>query len=120
MIEIILEKMKFYAYHGVLEQERIVGNDFEVSLKLLADVGDSLFSDEVEDTVNYAEVYELVKEEMMIQSKLLEHLAGRITRRIFAEYEEVNEISIKISKLNPPFYSELKAVSVQLSQRREN
>ncbi len=118
MVEISLEEMRFYAYHGVLEQEQTVGNNFEVTLKLLADVRDSVLSDNVKDTVNYAEVYEIIKEEMAIKSKLLEHLAGRINRRILAEYKLVKEVNIKISKLNPPFHSELKSVSIQLTEQR--
>ncbi len=119
MVEISLEEMKFYAYHGVLEQEQIVGNNFEVTLKLLADVRDSVFSDNLEDTINYAEIYQIVKDEMSIKSKLLEHLAGRINQRILNDYQKVKEVNIKISKLNPPFHSDLKTVSIQLSQKRE-
>ncbi len=118
MVKIELEGMKFYAYHGVLEQEQIVGNNFEVTLKLVADIGDSVFSDNINDTINYAEVYEIVQEEMRIKSKLLEHLAGRISRRILREYPQIKEVSVKVSKLTPPFHCELKSVSIELTEKQ--
>ncbi len=118
MVEITLEDMQFYAYHGVLEQEQKVGNQFIVSLSLCVEAENSLLSDEVNDTVNYAEVYQVVKDEMSIKSKLLEHLAGRIVKRLFDEFDRVQSIRIKVSKPNPPFYAQLKSVSIQLEKHR--
>ena len=73
-----LEAMKFYAYHGVMPQEAKVGNHFVVNLVLTASLEQAVKSDELEDTINYATVYTIVKEQMDIPSKLIEHVAGRI------------------------------------------
>ncbi len=78
MNAIELKGMTFFAYHGAMEQERKVGNSFVVDLHLFLDLTPAATSDNLEDTVNYASVYELVKEEMAIPSNLLEHAAGRI------------------------------------------
>lgn len=68
-----LEAMKFYAYHGVMPQEAKVGNHFVVNLVLTASLEQAVKSDELEDTINYATVYTIVKEQMDIPSKLIEH-----------------------------------------------
>ena len=63
--EIKLEEMRFYARHGVLEQERQVGNRFVVNLSLSVDVSQAVISDAIEDTIHYGHVYEAVKEEIL-------------------------------------------------------
>ena len=70
--KIELEKMRFYAYHGVMPQETKVGNDFVVDLILTAPLEQAVKSDELDDTINYAAVYAVVKEQMDIPSKLIE------------------------------------------------
>ena len=62
--KIELEKMRFYAYHGVMPQETKVGNDFVVDLILTAPLEQAVKSDELDDTINYAAVYAVVKEQM--------------------------------------------------------
>lgn len=71
---IILRNLHIYGYHGVAPQEQLVGNDFVINLRLLADFSAAIYSDNVSDTVSYADVYEAVKEEMKQPSKLLEHV----------------------------------------------
>ena len=106
--------MKFYAYHGVLEQERRVGNTFVVDLTLTAPLEKAVQSDQLEDTINYAEVYELTKREMNIPSQLLEHVAGRICRALRHHFPQIEQIEIRVSKLNPPFGGDVHSASVLL------
>ena len=106
--------MKFYAYHGVLEQERRVGNTFVVDLTLTAPLEKAVQSDQLEDTSNYAEVYELTKQEMNIPSQLLEHVAGRICRALRHHFPQIEQIEIRVSKLNPPFGGDVHSASVLL------
>ena len=106
--------MKFYAYHGVLEQERRVGNTFVVDLMLTAPLEKAVQSDQLEDTINYAEVYELTKQEMNIPSQLLEHVAGRICRALRHHFPQIEQIEIRVSKLNPPFGGDVHSASVLL------
>lgn len=98
-----LENLRFYAYHGVMEQERRVGNEFEVTLEVYYPFENALKSDELEDTLNYAALYAIVEREMAEPSKLLERVAGRIIEAINKEFPAVSGGNIKISKLHPPF-----------------
>ena len=62
--KIFLKNIRFHAYHGVLEQENMVGNDYLVNLSLEYDFTRAMQTDELSGTINYAEVYELLKREM--------------------------------------------------------
>ncbi len=111
---ITLDKMKFHARHGVLEQERKVGNDFEVSLRLRYPFDKALESDNLADTLNYAAVYDIVAAEMSQPSCLLEHVAGRIVKSLLSRFPLIERGTVSISKLTPPFKCEVAAVTVSL------
>lgn len=112
--KIEMKSMKFYAYHGVLEQERQVGNTFWVDLTLTAPLAQAVASDRLEDTINYAEVYELTKREMAVPSKLLEHVAGRICQALLQRFPQIEQVEIRVTKPNPPFGGDLESAAVCL------
>ena len=113
-MKITLHEMRFYAYHGVFPQEQRVGNQFVVELTFWADVAGSVHSDELEETISYADVYEVVKAEMAIPSHLLEHVVGRISERLFATFPRMQRLALTLSKCNPPFPGEVQsATSIQ-------
>lgn len=111
---IFLDRMHFFAYHGVGEQETIVGNDFIIDLRLKTDIALAAETDDVTNTVSYADVYEAVKEEMAIPSKLLEHVCGRIVERLFRDFPTVESIDLKLSKRNPPMGADIEAAGVEV------
>lgn len=111
---IFLENVRFYARHGVAEQETAVGNTFIVNLKLRVDFSQASQTDDLAYTVNYADVYRITKEEMDIPSKLLEHVSQRIVSRLFRELPQVTEINIKLAKQNPPMGAQLDGAGVIL------
>jgi len=94
--------MKFHAFHGCLESEKIEGNNFIVDFKAEMDMEKASLSDCLEDTLDYSIIYNIVKREMEIPSNLLEHVAGRILRAIEAECPDIPEFSITVTKENPP------------------
>lgn len=112
--KIYLKNVRFHAYHGVLPQETQVGNDYVVNLDVSYDFSRAMETDELAGTLNYAELYELVKEEMEISSKLLEHVAGRIGKRLLAEYPAIQEIQLAITKVNPPFGADCDGAGVEV------
>ena len=97
-----MEGMKFYAFHGVLPQENLVGANYYIDLKLKTDFSHAAETDELEGTVNYADIHTAVKEEMQITSQLLEHVCQRIARRIFHDFPTIESIDISLFKENPP------------------
>ena len=111
---IYLKNVRFHAYHGVLQQERIVGNDYVVNLVVDYDFTSAMKTDELSATINYAELYEIIKEEMAIPSKLLEHVVGRIGKRVFSEYSAIRQIQLAITKENPPFGADCDGAGVEV------
>ena len=97
-----------------MEQERRVGADFLVTLRVHYYIIKAMESDDVSDTVNYAELYELVKEEMAQPSNLLEQVAGRISRRIFQRFPQATAVDLRMTKLNPPMGADCQGAGVEL------
>lgn len=97
-----LEGMEFRAFHGCLERERIAGNDFVVDFKGEMDMSAAAASDNLEDALNYALIYDLIAEEMARPSNLLEHLASRIVKALEKEFPQLTRFSIRVSKKRPP------------------
>lgn len=111
---ITLKNVRFFAYHGVGEQETLVGNEFILDLRLKVSIEHAMLTDDVTDTVSYADVYEAVKAEMAIPSKLLEHVSGRIVRRLFHDFPQIEEINLVLAKRNPPMNADIESAGVEL------
>lgn len=112
--KIYLRNVRFHAFHGVLPQEGIVGNDYLVNLVLDYDFSSALKTDDLQGTLNYAEVYQKVKEEMVVPSKLLEHVAGRIAHRLFSDFPEIQKLQLSITKVNPPMGADSDGAGVEV------
>ena len=118
MARITIENMEFYAHHGCFKEETLIGTWFSVDVWLDADTEKAQRNDSLDDTVNYAEVYARIKEEMSVPSKLIEYVAQRILNRIFAEFPPVRKAGIKLRKINPPLGEKIGNVNVYLEQER--
>ena len=115
---IMLKGLHFRAYHGVLPQEHVTGNDYTVDLRLECNLEPASASDQVTDTVNYAEVCQLVGEEMARESQLIEHVAGRIAKRLFRHFEKIETIDITLTKHNPPMGADCMGAAVDMHYTR--
>jgi len=115
MSTIAIENMEFHAFHGCFKEEQIIGNTFIVDVYIDTDTKEAELSDDLVHTINYANVYELVKKEMLIKSKLLEHVGKRIMDAIEQAYPQIDAIELKISKMNPPIGGKVESVSLTLN-----
>ena len=111
---ICLKNVRFHAFHGVLPQERQVGGDFLLSLRVGYPLARAVESDEVGDTLNYATLFDLVKREMDVPSQLLEHVAGRIAKAVVAAFPAVTSIDLELTKQNPPMGADSDGAGVEL------
>jgi dihydroneopterin aldolase len=118
MPEISVEGMEFFAYNGCFKEEQIIGTRFLVDIYMETQTREAEYSDDLSKTVNYQSVFLVVKEEMAIKSKLLEHVSRRIVDRLFIEFPAIDSVSIKLSKMNPPVGGKVERVSFSLRENR--
>ena len=109
-----VNNIKLYAFHGCLEEEARIGSDYRVDITVKADLKQSAKSDDLQDTVDYVLLNQIVKEEMAIRAKLLEKVADRILNRIFNESSLVTDAEVAVSKLNPPIGGNVEKVTILL------
>lgn len=113
-----LTNIRTFSYHGCLVEEGKIGSDYRVDLEIKADLRKSAETDELADTVDYVRLNNIVKEEMAVRSKLLEHVARRIVVRIFDELPMVSRILLEVSKINPPIGGDVELVTVVMEEFR--
>jgi len=111
-----IEDMEFFAYHGCFEAEQLAGNKFKLNVSIDYDCALPAKTDDVNDSLNYQKVYELVKKEVMMRSNLLENVAKRIIDVIFLNFPQARSVKVKVSKLNPPLGGKIGATSLTLSR----
>lgn len=111
---ILLQGLQYHAFIGVGEQEQVVGNDYVLDLRLGYPFAAAMESDVVDDTLNYADVFNVVSEVMKQPSKLLEAVAGKIVKKLCARYKRLESIDLKLVKRNPPMGADCDSTGVEL------
>jgi dihydroneopterin aldolase len=110
-----IKGIKSFGYHGVFESENIAGQDFFVDVLLELDLTSASATDDVSDTVNYAEITDLVVGEVTgDRVALIEKLAGRIADRIRSAYPQIAAVSITVHKPQAPVNAQVKDISVTI------
>ncbi|MFW5805031.1 MAG: dihydroneopterin aldolase [Bacteroidales bacterium] len=110
-----IEGMEFYAYHGHYREERYVGNRFLLDISINTNTTKAEKSDNIEDTLNYQQVYAIIKDDMENkQSHLLENIGRRIIDRLYKNFDGIDKVKLKISKINPPMGGQIQSVSVTI------
>lgn len=116
MSKIFLEDVKIYAYHGVLPEENIIGTYYILNAELHTDLWKAAETDDLNDTISYADINGIIHREMTTKSKLLEHVAGKIITKIHQSFPQISYIKLKITKTSPPMEGEMKGASIELEK----
>ena len=111
-----LDGMEFFAYHGCFKEEQIIGTKFRVDLTIETNVDEAANNDNIHLTINYLNVYQMVKKQMEVKSKLLENVGKRILDELYNQFPGIIKAEVKVSKLNPPLGGKLDCVSLTLSR----
>ncbi len=110
MLTIHLHNLIFFSFHGVHEEEQILGNEFEVNADVEVDTNEKIIS--IRQTVNYVLVYNTIKQRMQRSTPLLETVAQELTRDIHNIDDRIKSVSITIKKLSPPIENFLGTIGV--------
>ncbi len=116
---ISIENMEFFAYHGCFSEEQIIGTRFIVDLYIETNTAEAELSDKLSQTINYQEVFLLVKAQMAKKANLLEHVARRILTAVHENFPGIEYAEIKVAKMNPPLGGKVGNVSITLSTEDE-
>jgi dihydroneopterin aldolase len=117
--QIVLTGIHGFGYHGLFEQERKDGQDFFVDLTLVVDLSAAAASDSIEDTVNYADITDLVVQEITTNPvNLIEKLAARIAERVLNQHIKVQSVVVTVHKPQAPVAAQLKDISVVVTRSR--
>ncbi len=116
---ILIGGLEFYAYHGASDEEQTIGHRYRVEVKLHVDTHKAGLSDNLNDTVNYAEVALCIQEvAQSSQHRLLESLAERIVSVLLEQFQRVEAVTLKIEKRLPPFPAIVESVGVEIYRTR--
>ena len=117
---IVLEGMRFYGFHGVNPEERVLGQEYLVDLAVEIDLGRAGRSDRLEDTISYTHIYRAVRDVMEGEPRnLLEAAAQSIADRILSEFP-VESVAVRVKKPHPPVRgSVIENATVEITRRRE-
>jgi 7,8-dihydroneopterin aldolase/epimerase/oxygenase len=106
--------IQVYAFHGCMPEEETIGSAYIVDVRIETDFSSALEEDLIKNTVDYVAVHAVVRREMAIRSKLIEHVGGRIARALKKESKEVGKVWVKVAKINPPIGGQADSVSVEV------
>lgn len=107
-----LNNIRIHAFHGAIPTENKVGADYIVNVEVKADWGDAAKNDDLTKTINYAEINDIVREEMQKQRILIETVAESIVNRILQMFAQVEEAEVSVAKLNPPMTGQVESAEV--------
>jgi dihydroneopterin aldolase len=114
MLTIQLQDLEFFAYHGLYESEKKHGNNFLVDAFISIDANEKIV--QIDQTVDYVKVFEIIRDRMQIATHLLETIAQELIGTIYAADKRIKSIEISIKKLTPPIPGFKGTVGVQIKQ----
>jgi len=115
---ISLEGIEFFAYHGFLDEEQKIGNKYSVDISVKVDFSLAAESDKLRETINYEELYKIIRNEINQPSRLLEHIGKRIIDSCLVQFAQITLVTVSISKFNPPIGGVCQRAKVTLSRER--
>lgn len=116
-MKVALKGMKFHAFHGFYEEEAVIGNQFILDVVVETDFSEASKSDDLVQTVNYESIYKVCTEVMNKRVKLLETIAESICSKLKVLHPNIELITVKIRKVNPPFGGDVDYALIELTHK---
>jgi len=116
MHKILVQGIKIYAYHGCLAEEGKIGSNYIVDVTLETDFTEAAKTDDLSKTIDYVIVYDIVKTQMAVRSKLIEQVGQRIVDELKKQFSTLKKVEVKVTKLNPPMNGNVEKVSIVISE----
>jgi dihydroneopterin aldolase len=115
--QIRITGIKAFGYHGVLPHEATDGQEFTVDLLITLDLRAASLSDDLQDTINYADLARIAHENIVGERvQLIERLAGRIGEEISSAYSQITSVSVTVHKPHAPVAVDFEDISVTITK----
>ena len=101
MISIHLNSVRFYSFHGLYEEERVLGGDYELDMDVMFEESVNVITD-LKESVNYSDLYAIASEQMAIATPLIETVAMRIGAAVYNKFNYLKSVTVTIKKMHPP------------------
>jgi len=111
-----VEGINIYAFHGCLDEESKIGGNYVVDVFIETDFAKGALEDDLQHTIDYVKVHEIVRKEMAIRSKLIEAVGSRILNKLKSTFSSQAKFKVIIHKLSPPINGNVDSVSVTISE----
>lgn len=119
MDKILLRQMQFYGFHGLLPEERTLGQRFNVDVELFLDLKKPGQSDQMADSIDYSMVYEVIKMVVEGEAKnLIESVAEAIAQNLLASFDLLDACLVRVIKPDPPIVGHYESVAVEIYRER--
>ncbi len=119
MLTIHLDAVKFYAYHGIFAEEKTLGNNYIVDIKIEV-IGNNQIIESIFETIDYALVFDMLQKRMQIPTPLLETIATEFCHAVLNKFQLASSIDFSIKKMNPPIENFIGNVGVQFVLKRSS
>jgi dihydroneopterin aldolase len=111
-----VNSIKIYAFHGCLPEEGKIGGHYSVDVMLNTNFEIAAQTDDLNKTIDYVIVNQIVCEEMAIRSKLIEHVGQRIINRLKKEISAIELVRLKLTKISPPINGDVDNVAIIIEE----
>lgn len=108
--------IRLYAFHGCLPEEEKIGGNYIVDVYLETNFSEAAANDDLSKTIDYVDVNRIVKTQMAIRSKLIEHVGQRIFVQIKNEVKNIDFLRVKVIKLCPPINGDVNNVAIIIEE----
>ena len=117
---LFIDNLEVFANHGLFEEENKLGQKFIFDIECELNYKNAMFSDEMMDSISYADIAEVVVKTATTNTfNLLERLAGEILKNIFTEFSQIENIKLKINKPGAPIKYHFEKCGVEVNVSRE-
>ncbi len=120
MDKIMIKGLRVFAYHGVNPEETQFGQNFELDITASINIDSACISDDIEQTVSYAQIIKAVRKTMLEKNcKLLEHAAQRVADALFEQFNAIEALNITLKKPEAPMRADFDWVAVEIERVRK-
>ncbi|XP_031482192.1 dihydroneopterin aldolase 1-like [Nymphaea colorata] len=119
--KLVLRGLMFHGFHGVLEEEKKLGQKFLVDIDAYLELQKAGDTDNLDDSVSYADIYNLAREVVEGPSfNLLESVATKIVKDIFASYRQISAVRVRVGKPHVAVKGPVEYLGVEIYRSRTN